>query len=63
MNSAKKKGNDMKRIPIPKDISLDDHTRLKSFSGWYKKQLEKFPEYGKKREAREQKRRDFFENK
>lgn len=51
----------MKRIPVPKGVGLDDHTTLRNFSDWYKKQCEKFPRYGDKRKAREQKRKEFFE--
>lgn len=44
----------MLRVPIPRRMGLDSRD-LRAFFEWYKKQVEKDPEYGKKRKPRKKK--------
>jgi hypothetical protein len=45
----------MLRVPLPKRILLGCFKELKSFYDWYKEQVEKDPNYGKKRKPRKHK--------
>jgi len=42
------------RVPIPRRMDLDS-PHLREFFEWYKKQVEKDPDYGKKRKPRKKK--------
>jgi hypothetical protein len=49
----------MPKIPIPRRLDISSIKELRGFYEFYKKELEKNPEYGKKRAERERKEREY----
>ena len=49
----------MLRVPIPLRMGLDCIKNLKAFFYWYKAQVDKDPNYGKKRKPRKKNLRGF----
>jgi hypothetical protein len=49
----------MPKIPIPKRLNISSIKELRGFFEFYKKELEKNPEYGKKRAERERKAKEY----